>query len=59
MSRNFPRIWIQNSAVSFVPALNSERIRSTVSTLFGGWQFCTRRPMTPGERGKIRSGEAE
>jgi len=27
--------------------------------LFGGWQFCTFLPMTPGLLGKIRSGVAE
>ncbi len=32
----------------------SSTIRCTLSTLWGGWQFCTLRPMT-GERWEIRS----
>jgi hypothetical protein len=38
------------------PARKSERIRSTMSTLFGGWQCCTSQPRIARVREKTRSG---
>ena len=50
-----PRSSIQNSARSCFPARKPSRIRSTTSTLDGGWQNWTLRPMIARLREKTRS----